>query len=380
MLVRILLLFLLLYTFVRNTNLDKNIKIKVIGLILIILCSISNEVLIFLNLNYWYYNLLIYGLQIMIISIYLIFYNNDVFIEQLKWVVPLILSYIFVVSFKQNVKGGIIFAFICLWIIIIVHNNFTKKTYIYLIIMTLFMICVKESVIFFISIVIMVITFDQYATSIESDNIKNMEIFQRKLLSHQYEEIKEAYINMRGWRHDYHNHLQAMKAYLAMNQLKELDQYLFKLEKDLDEVDNLVKSGNLMMDAILNSKITIMMNYNINVDFKAILPEEIKITDVDLCVMVSNLLENAIEACLKIPQEQRFIRVFSEVYGSQFYLSIQNSAMENLDFNAQNYISNKRGEHGFGMKRVQLLVDKYNGFLNLQNEPGIFASEITIPF
>ena len=380
MLVRILLLFLLLYTFVRNTNLDKNIKIKVIGLILIILCSISNEVLIFLNLNYWYYNLLIYGLQIMIISIYLIFYNNDVFIEQLKWFVPLILSYIFVMSFKQNVKGGIIFAFICLWIIIIVHNNFTKKTYIYLIIMTLFMICVKESVIFFISIVIMVITFDQYATSIESDNIKNMEIFQRKLLSHQYEEIKEAYINMRGWRHDYHNHLQAMKAYLYMNELKELDEYLFKLEKDLDEVDNLVKSGNLMMDAILNSKITIMMNYNINVDFKAILPEKIKIADVDLCVMVSNLLENAIEACLKIPQEQRFIRVFSEVYGSQFYLSIQNSAMENLDFNAQNYISNKRGEHGFGMKRVQLLVDKYNGFLNLQNEPGIFASEITIPF
>lgn len=380
MLVRILLLFLLLYTFVRNTNLDKNIKIKVIGLILIILCSISNEVLIFLNLNYWYYSLLIYGIQITIISIYLIFYNNDVFIEQLKWFVPLILSYIFVMSFKQNVKGGIIFAFICLWIIIIVHNNFTKKTYIYLIIMTLFMICVKESVIFFISIVIMVITFDQYATSIESDNIKNMEIFQRKLLSHQYEEIKEAYINMRGWRHDYHNHLQAMKAYLYMNELKELDEYLFKLEKDLDEVDNLVKSGNLMMDAILNSKITIMMNYNINVDFKAILPEKIKIADVDLCVMVSNLLENAIEACLKIPQEHRFIRVFSEVYGSQFYLSIQNSAMENLDFNAQNYISNKRGEHGFGMKRVQLLVDKYNGFLNLQNEPGIFASEITIPF
>ena len=380
MLVRILLLFLLLYTFVRNTNLDKNIKMKIIGLILIILCSISKEVLIFLNLDYWYYNLLIYGLQIMIISIYLIFYNNDVFVEQLKWFVPLILSYIFIMFFKQNVKSGIIFTFICLWIIIIVHKNFTKKMYIYLIIMTLFMICVKESVIFFISIVIMVITFDQYATSIESDNIKNMEIFQRKLLSHQYEEIKEAYINMRGWRHDYHNHLQAMKAYLSMNQLKELDEYLFKLERDLDEVDSLVKSGNLMMDAILNSKITIMMNYNINVDFKAILPEKIKIADVDLCVMVSNLLENAIEACLKIPQEQRFIRVFSEVYGSQFYLSIQNSAMENLDFNAQNYISNKRGEHGFGMKRVQLLVDKYNGFLNLQNEPGIFASEITIPF
>ena len=62
-----------------------------------------------------------------------------------------------------------------------------------------------------------------------------------------------------------------------------------------------------------------------------------------------------------------------------FYISIQNSAKEELDFNERNYISTKRGNHGLGMKRVKLLVDKYEGFLNLQNEPCIFAAEISIP-
>lgn len=380
MFIRSLLLFLLIYSFARNTNLDKNIRIYVIGIVLMVLCGITKEIIVFLNMDYWYYNFLIYGFQGLIISTYLIFYNNDVFIEQLRWFVPLVLSYIFIVLYKPYVGGGIIFAFICLWIILLFHKNVTKRTFVPLILMSLSMIFVEASNSLLIAIVMMVIAFDQYASSKESESYRNMELFQRKLLSHQYAEIKDIYMNMRGWRHDYHNHLQTMKAYLSMNELKELDEYLFKVEKDLDAVDNLVKSGNVMMDAILNSKISIMKRHNIEVDFKAVLPEDLKINDVDLCVMVSNLLENAIEACIQVPVEGRFIRIYADVYGSQFYISIQNSSKENLDFNARNYISNKRGEHGFGMKRVQLLVDKYNGLLNLQNEPGIFASEITIPF
>lgn len=374
------LLFLLIYTFVRNTNLDEDIKIKFIGLGLLILSILFQKVLLIFNLTGWHYNLLVYVIQSFILLVYLVFYNNDVFSEQLRWFVPLIVSYILILIFKKDVSGAVIFSFICLWIIVINNQNLKKKTVFPLSLMSLAMICVKASNIFLIGIVFMVVTFDQYASSIDSESSRNMELFQRKLFSHQYEEIKEIYMNMRGWRHDYHNHIQAMKAYLSMNQFKELETYLYKLEKDLDEVDNLVRSGNIMMDAILNSKISIMIKKDIKVDFKVVLPEKLKITDVDLCVMVSNLLENAIEACDEISVENRFVRIFCEVHGSQFYLSIQNSAKDELDFNSKNYITNKRGEHGFGMKRVQFLVDKYDGFLNLQNEPGIFAAEISIPF
>ena len=63
----------------------------------------------------------------------------------------------------------------------------------------------------------------------------------------------------------------------------------------------------------------------------------------------------------------------------QLYLSVQNSAKEELDFDERNYISKKRGNHGLGMKRVKVLVDQYQGFLNLQNQPGIFAAEVLLP-
>ena len=205
------------------------------------------------------------------------------------------------------------------------------------------------------------------------------ERFQRDILSHQYEEIREIYLNMRSWRHDYHNHLQVMKAQIAADQMEEMKQYLDELEENLDSVDTYVKSGNLMVDAILNSKLTLAQQKGIRVNCKAILPERIPIEDVDLCVLLGNLLDNALEACEAIPAEQRFLRIYMVVNRAQLYTSIQNSAKEDLNFDERHYISRKRGNHGLGMKRVKALADKYEGYLTLANEPGIFAVELTMP-
>ncbi len=205
------------------------------------------------------------------------------------------------------------------------------------------------------------------------------EHFQREILSRQYEEVREIYLNMRSWRHDYHNHLQAIKAQLAAGQLEETRLYLDALEQNLNKVDTYVKSGNLMADAILNSKLTLAEQRMIRVNCKVVLPEKISVEDVDLCVLLGNLLDNALEACEKISEGCRFLRIYMVANGQQLYLSIQNSAKEELDFDERNYISRKRGNHGLGMKRVKVLVDKYDGYLNLANEPGIFAAEVTLP-
>lgn len=205
------------------------------------------------------------------------------------------------------------------------------------------------------------------------------EQFRRDLMEHQYEEIRSVYMDMRGWRHDYHNHMQVMKAQLAMGNLTEIRDYLDALEKELDHVDTLVKSGNMMVDAILNSKLTLARRQHIAVNCKVKVPEEISVEDVDLCVILGNLMDNALEACGVIAEEERFLRIYMTVNKSQLYLSIQNSAKEEPDFDERNYITKKRGNHGLGMKRVQTAVEKYHGYLNLANEPGIFAAEVTMP-
>src|SRR5699024_8043616 len=77
------------------------------------------------------------------------------------------------------------------------------------------------------------------------------------LISSHVEEVESIYKQMRGWRHDYKNHIQTMKAYLELDQLAQLNSYLDELDEDLVSVDTLIKSGNMMMDAVLNSKLTL---------------------------------------------------------------------------------------------------------------------------
>ena len=80
------------------------------------------------------------------------------------------------------------------------------------------------------------------------------------LCKNQIEEVNNVYMTMRGWRHDYHNHMQSLKAYLAMDDISEARAYLDKLETDLDDINLLFDTGNIGVDAILNSKISLAIH------------------------------------------------------------------------------------------------------------------------
>ena len=210
---------------------------------------------------------------------------------------------------------------------------------------------------------------------------KRITKYQNDLINKQYAEVENMYRTMRGWRHDYHNHIQTMKAYLQMNKIEELEQYLNNLDKDLTTVDTVIKTGNVMVDAILNSKISLAKSKDINVNAKAIVPKELKILEIDLCVIIGNLLDNAIEACMKLVNpSDRFIRVYVDIFKEQLYISVQNSNGGKIKKIGKTYYTTKESNsHGFGLIRVDNIVNKYNGYINRQNEEGVFATEVMLP-
>lgn len=203
--------------------------------------------------------------------------------------------------------------------------------------------------------------------------------FQDSILKKQRDEVENVYNTMRGWRHDYHNHMQTLKAYLAMNQIAEIQNYLDHLEEDLDSIDIAIRTGNTSVNAILSSKISIAQKHAINVNCKATVPGNLKISDVHLCAIIGNLLDNAIEACEKVPAEKRFIRVYIGLFQQQLYISVSNSTEATRRKKLTELITSKKGEHGLGLKRVDRIVSDYEGFVNRKNEPGVFATEIMLP-
>ena len=178
---------------------------------------------------------------------------------------------------------------------------------------------------------------------------------------------------------------EAMEA--AHTKFEELDAYLCTLEQDLDSIDIAIRTGNVGLDAILSSKVSIARKNTIEVSCTAKVPSDLKIPDVHLCAIVGNLMDNAIEACEKITSSQKqcddvlpkFIRIYIGLFKNQLYISVTNSTTERKRKKLSELVTGKTGEHGFGLRRIDKITEKYDGFVNRKNEPGIFATEVMLP-
>lgn len=203
--------------------------------------------------------------------------------------------------------------------------------------------------------------------------------YQSDLMKKHCDEVQNIYKTMRGWRHDYHNHIQTLLA--LCGDKERTKEYLLKLNDDLTTVDTVIKTGNVMVDAILNSKISLMKSKGILVNAKAIVPAELAVSEIDLCTIIGNLLDNAMEAVLHQPEnDDRFIRVFIGILKEQLYISVYNSTCGELKKRKNTYVSTKGSEnHGFGLASVDRIVKKYKGFINRQDEEGVFATEVMLP-
>ena len=98
---------------------------------------------------------------------------------------------------------------------------------------------------------------------------KQMENYQREIIDTHYQEVETMYNKMRGWRHDYRNHIQTMKVLAEQGDIEAIKDYLNKLDEDLATVDTVIKTGNTKADAILNSKISLAKSKDITVKVDA---------------------------------------------------------------------------------------------------------------
>ena len=209
---------------------------------------------------------------------------------------------------------------------------------------------------------------------------KRLAAYQRELIETHYQEVENMYRQTRGWRHDYRSHIQTMKAYAANGDLEAIKKYLDMLDVDLNTVDTVVKTGHPMADAILNSKISLAKARNIPVRVDAHIPVKLKTSELDLCCIIGNLFDNAIEASMKLPEEERFIRVYMDMKGTQLYISFTNfAAGGKLSKVGKGFRTSKGEGHGFGLVRIDAIVERLEGYLSRNSEEGAFTTEILIP-
>ena len=191
-------------------------------------------------------------------------------------------------------------------------------------------------------------------------------------------EVRSIHTEMRGYKHDFHHHLQALKGQLEAGKIERALLYIDELDNKLMNVDTLLKTGNISLDAILSAKIAQAKAEGISVTVKAVVPDALTISDVELSIVAGNLLDNAIEAC-RTAAGERFIRIYMTIKGKMLYFSMLNSAGEKQKKKGSLFSSSKEGLHGFGLRRAEAIIEEHGGWVKYNSEDGAFTSEFLVP-
>lgn len=191
-------------------------------------------------------------------------------------------------------------------------------------------------------------------------------------------EVRSIHKEMRGYKHDFHHHLQALKGQLEAGEVDRALAYIEQLDNQLMNVDTLLKTGNVSLDAILSAKIAQAKAENIAVTVKANVPDQLTISDLELSIIIGNLLDNAIEACRTVTGE-RFIRIFISMKGTMLYFSMLNAAGAKKKKTGSLFATHKDGVHGFGLRRAEAILEEHGGWVKYNSEDGAFTSEFLVP-
>jgi two-component system, LytTR family, sensor histidine kinase AgrC len=169
---------------------------------------------------------------------------------------------------------------------------------------------------------------------------------QEKQAKRHLDEVRSIHNEMRGYKHDFHHHLQALKGQLEAGEIDRAITYIEQLDKSLQSVDTLLKTGNVTVDAILSAKIAQVKAEGIAVTVEANIPDHLTLTDLELSIVIGNLLDNAIEACREAGDE-KFIRLSIRMKGKMMYFYMLNSAGGKKVKVGSLFQTGKSGAHGF---------------------------------
>ena len=219
---------------------------------------------------------------------------------------------------------------------------------------------------------------------------KISENYQQKLRNTIIENEKMIYYNqcttimkseqeLRQFRHDINNQLEMMQILIEKRNMDELDKHIKNLIAERKKAEPICRTENMVIDGILNYKLGILQHSGVQIKTELEVPKQIFMDTVDMTLLLGNLLDNMIEA-FNFPNENKVCSVHMKYSKNRFILRLANTYKNEILYENGRIVSSKSNpqEHGFGLRSVQNVVDKYDGYMDIQYENNIFAVNIIL--
>lgn len=198
---------------------------------------------------------------------------------------------------------------------------------------------------------------------------------QLELELNHYSNMVEKNRDMRVFRHDFKNNLISVRALIGGGQYNEAEKHIDELYGRLDATKNAFSTGNHLADAILAEKNSAAVSQKTEIDFDGIIPSD-GIDNIDLCTILANALDNALEASK--PIENAIINVRAAVNSAVFMLTVSNPTLRPVEIKNNRVKTTKADgvNHGLGIGSIKNAAKKYNGEVNLKYKDGHFTVEV----
>lgn len=195
-----------------------------------------------------------------------------------------------------------------------------------------------------------------------------------------FKEYKKSNVETIRFRHDWNNHMIVMQRLLDEGNYEDAKKYFDSFSKPVFQKRKSELTGNETADIILAAKADQLEEQKIEFEMEGSLKCLDKMEPVDICILFANLIDNAIEACVKV-DIKKCIRIKATESPNVFMIRMQNSAQEILQDENGEMLTTKADKnlHGIGLQNVENVLEKYNGEYKIDFEEGMFCIHLILP-
>ncbi len=231
-----------------------------------------------------------------------------------------------------------------------------------------------------VNTLLILFTYYLVATAIYQ-TMRNQQAEKQLALQHEhYRNLNDSINAMKIMRHDLRHHLVTCLEFLVKKDSAAAEIYLGQLCNHYDDIALPKVCSNQIADALISYYLKAAQEQGITVNTNLHLPGNLGIDDQDLCVILGNCLENAVEACSKMPPDQlRFIDIKTTIAKNHLVIKIANSFCGSVIRQGDGFVSSKHGnDHGMGLASVKALTSKYHGYCSMYCEQQVFKVAVSL--
>lgn len=225
-------------------------------------------------------------------------------------------------------------------------------------------------VVAFLCVCIVLFAYEKTIKQMESENQKVILDVQISAQQSYVAEAKQKYEATKSFRHDFKNHIIALRGLINAGDMDKAKAYIERFEQTSVEITFAINTGNSVIDTLLGEKFTYAEQLGIKVKCDVTIPNNVKVDDFDLCAIFANAIDNAIKACNAVQNDIKTIDVVAKSNKGFFIIDMINSYQ----------IGTVPKGSGMGLTTVQIIAEKYNGAMEITKSESEFRISVILPF